>query len=102
MTNNNSSGTTGPKYSAMTMMTIMTLTMTNHMAELENNLNDNFEHIRTYDYGALYRLDHDFPPITIAEFKNTLRTFKQKAPGPTKITTLQHHNHPTTTQHDPT
>ena len=44
-----------------------------HVTEIENNLIDNFEHVRTYDYGALYRLDRDFPPITTIELTNTLR-----------------------------
>ena len=47
-----------------------------HITGIENHLNDDFEQIRTYDYGALYRLDRDFPPITIAELTITLRTFK--------------------------
>ena len=36
-----------------------------HVTGIENDLNDNFEQIRTYDYTALYRLDRDFPPITV-------------------------------------
>ena len=57
-------------------------------------MTDNYKHIRTYDYGASYRLDRDFPPITTIELSETLRHFKQKAPGPTSITTLQLKNLP--------
>lgn len=44
----------------------------------------------TYDCSDLNRLDIiQMPYITIEELIQTLRTFKQKAPGPTGITTLQ-------------
>ena len=56
--------------------------------DIETRLNDNFDAIRTYDYGDLNRLGHDFPPITDRELRTALATFKQKAPGPTGITTL--------------
>ena len=39
-------------------------------------------------------MDRDFPPITTIEFAQTLKQFKQKAPGPSKITTLQLKNLP--------
>lgn len=69
-----------------------------HVTEIENSLINKFEQIRTYDYRAIYRLDKDFPSISLAEFSNTLRTFRQKAPGPSKITTLQLKKF--TTKHD--
>ena len=58
-----------------------------HVTQIENNLNDYFAHIRTYDYGALYRLDRDFPPITTIEFNNTLRILQSERTRPN-----QNHN----------
>ena len=60
-----------------------------HINSIEQTVTDNFDQIKTFDYGDLTRLDGDCPPITINEMTQTLRRFKQKAPGPTKITTIQ-------------
>ena len=57
--------------------------------DVANRLNDDFETIRTYDYGDLTRLGPGCPAITTDELKRTIMTFKQKAPGPTGITTEQ-------------
>ena len=43
----------------------------------------------TFHHGNLTRLDGNCPPITLNELTKRLGFFKQKAPEPTKITTLQ-------------
>ena len=65
-----------------------------HTALIEPNLTNNLDHIQPYNNGASYRMDRDFPPTTTIEFAQTLKQFKQKAPGPSKITTLQLKNLP--------
>ena len=57
--------------------------------EIATRLHNNYETIRTYDYADLNRLGPNCPKITTDEYKKTLMTFKQKAPGPTGITTEQ-------------
>ena len=47
-----------------------------------------------YDYADINRLTDEFPPISNKELLDTLKTFKQKAPGPSGITTLQLKNLP--------
>ena len=66
-----------------------------HIAAIEKEVEDNFDKLRTYDFGDLSRLDRTCPRITKDELTKTLRQFKQKAPGPTKITTLQLRHLPT-------
>ena len=57
-------------------------------------MTDRLDEIRTYDTGDLTRLGPDCPPITMTELIRTLITFKQKAPGPTGITTKHIKNLP--------
>jgi len=47
-----------------------------------------------YDNADLTRLTNNFPPITLTELDQALKTFKQKAPGPSGITALQLKNLP--------
>ena len=49
-----------------------------HTALIETNLTNNLDHIQTYNYGASYRMERDFPPITTIKFAQTLKQFKQK------------------------
>ena len=61
-----------------------------HIRTVQDHVNNNTHLIHPYTHGNLTRLHPvDFPPITIKELQRTLKTFKQKAPGPTGITTLQ-------------
>jgi hypothetical protein len=54
---------------------------------IKNDLDQNFDAIRTYDFSDLSRLGPGCPKITLNELDLTLSKFKQKAPGPTGITT---------------
>ena len=57
---------------------------------IEYNMLHRHSHLTTPHHTAdLDRLNDAFPPISITEFKSVLRTFKDKAPGPSGITTHQ-------------
>ena len=60
-----------------------------HIISIEQTITDNFCIINTFDNGDLTRLDGECPPITINKLTNKLRRYKQKAPGSSKITTVQ-------------
>ena len=61
-----------------------------HIHTIQDQVSNNIHLTFPYNTGDLTRLHPvDFPPITIKELQRTLKTFKQKAPGPTGITTLQ-------------
>ena len=64
------------------------------ITDIERQLDRDFDQIKTLDYGDVTRLNANCPPITMTELKATLRTFKQKAPGPTGITALHLKNLP--------
>ena len=61
--------------------------------ELNNDFTDEIDtHMTTIDditspfeTADISRLQPSFPPITIAEFNITIKTFKNKAPGPSNI-----------------
>ena len=58
-----------------------------HITEI--NIMRNRDHLSPYTNADITRLDAAFPPITPAELKLVITNTKQRAPGPTKITTLQ-------------
>lgn len=60
-----------------------------HIETIEEALYRRSDLITTYNNGDMTRLDADCPRITLGELHSTLCRFKQKAPGPTQITTLQ-------------
>ncbi|KAF2360494.1 Reverse transcriptase domain [Trinorchestia longiramus] len=63
---------------------------TEHINRIQQHMNNIIHEIAPYDTGDINRLDPlHFPPITPDELLQTLTTFKQKAPDPTGITTLQ-------------
>jgi hypothetical protein len=66
-----------------------------HINTIQEYMNNLAPQITPHHTGNIDRLNQlHFPPITIEEFIHTLKTFKQKAPGPTGITTLQLKNLP--------
>lgn len=65
-----------------------------HIEQVEEELNNNIDKIIPYETGNLQRLTDTCPPITLREMTKTLSNFKQKAPGPTGITTLHLKNLP--------
>lgn len=68
---------------------------TDHINTIQEHMNNISQHTSPYHTGDLSRLHPlTFPPITTAELNQSLRTFKQKAPGPTGITFLQLRNLP--------
>jgi len=61
-----------------------------HIETIEQYMHNNRQLNTCYNNSDLTRLDNnDMPPITMDELTNTIKTFKQKAPGPTGITTIQ-------------
>ena len=53
------------------------------------NVVNNYENTVPYDTGDLNRLNPtDFPPMTLADLKDYIKRTKQRAPGPTGITSL--------------
>lgn len=66
-----------------------------HIEAIETELNENIDKILPQNTGDITRFHNtNLPPITIRELTKTLHTFKQKAPGPTGITTLHLKNLP--------
>jgi len=59
-----------------------------HIASVESFMQENEHKTTPEHHGDLRRLTDTCPPITIEEFNLILKTFKQKAPGPSGITTL--------------
>ena len=53
--------------------------------QTENAINERLD-LKPYNHSNLLRLDDRCPKITLTELKNTISEFKQKAPGPTKLT----------------
>ena len=60
-----------------------------HIQAIERTVTSNFDQMTTFHHGDITRLGRNCPPITLNELTKTLGRFKQKAPGPTKITTIQ-------------
>ena len=56
---------------------------------IERRVENRKHDLNPHDYSRLDRLSPACPPITLTELKNTISSFKQKAPGPTGIT-LEH------------
>jgi len=61
---------------------------------IKQELLDRLELISPLDQADMTLLNDDFPPITMTEFNDALKTMKQKAPGPSEITALQLKNLP--------
>jgi hypothetical protein len=63
---------------------------TEHINRVQQHMNSRAPDLIPHHTGNIDTLDTPhFPPITVDELTRTLRSFKQKAPGPTGITTLQ-------------
>lgn len=62
--------------------------------QIERELNQNIDKTIPHDTGQIDRLNGTFLPITMQEMTFTLSKFKQRAPGPTGITTLHLKNLP--------
>ena len=60
-----------------------------HIETIETTLQNNIQNITVFDHADQNRLNINFPPITIEELQTSIKSFKQKAPGPTGITALQ-------------
>lgn len=59
-----------------------------HIQEIEDQMQQNIQATVPHDTGNLQRINQtEFPPISLEELDKTLQSFKQKAPGPTGITT---------------
>lgn len=63
----------------------------NFTENIEAQVTQNADNHTPYHTANIDRLNEHCPPITLGEFNKTLRTFKQKAPGSSGITTKQLH-----------
>ena len=61
-----------------------------HTARIEDEMTEYTDLLSPFDTGDLTRLNEEtFPPITMDELNQTIKQTKQRAPGPTTITSLQ-------------